>query len=151
MYRHPPIPTLSYTLFPSPPLCRSAHPVALPQPARGAVDFDKVVFHYPSRPVRSALQGLSFAVEPGEKVAIVGPSGAGKTTIFQLLLRFYDPQGGTIRLDGVATRDADPAALRARIGLEPQEPVGFSANAWENIRYGHPTASDAEARAAAEA
>jgi ATP-binding cassette subfamily B protein len=135
----------------TPDIIAPAAPVALPQPARGAVAFEDVVFHYPSRPERSALQGLSFAVAPGEKIAIVGPSGAGKTTLFQLLLRFYDPQGGVIRFDGVALPEADPAALRARIGLVPQEPVVFSTSAWENIRYGRPAADDAEVRAAAEA
>jgi ATP-binding cassette subfamily B protein len=135
----------------APQIAAPASPVALPEPPRGAVAFESVVFHYPSRPERSALQGLSFSVAPGEKVAIVGPSGAGKTTIFQLLLRFYDPQGGTVRFDGVALPDADPAPLRARIGLVPQEPVVFSANAWENIRYGRPEASDADVRAAAAA
>ncbi|GAB4376915.1 MAG: hydrophobic compound transporter HcuC [Kiloniellaceae bacterium] len=134
-----------------PDITAPAEPVALPSPPRGAVAFEAVVFHYPSRPDHSALQGLSFAVAPGEKVAIVGPSGAGKTTIFQLLLRFYDPQGGALRFDGVKLTDADPADLRARIGLVPQEPVVFSANAWENIRYGRPDASDEEVRAAAEA
>jgi ATP-binding cassette subfamily B protein len=134
-----------------PDITAPAEPVALPRPARGAVAFEDVVFHYPSRPDASALQGLSFAVAPGEKVAIVGPSGAGKTTIFQLLLRFYDPQGGVIRLDGVALPDADPAAVRARVGLVPQEPVVFSANARENIRYGRPEASDEEVRQAAAA
>ncbi len=135
----------------APDITAPPQPVALPQPPRGAVAFEEVVFHYPSRPDSSALQGLSFAVAPGEKVAIVGPSGAGKTTIFQLLLRFYDPQRGTIRFDGVALPDVDPAELRARIGLVPQEPVVFSANAWDNIRYGRPEASDAEVREAAAA
>ena len=135
----------------APDITAPAEPVALASPPRGAVAFEDVVFHYPSRPEHSALQGLSFAVAPGERVAIVGPSGAGKTTIFQLLLRFYDPQGGAVRFDGVALPQADPAELRARIGLVPQEPVVFSANAWENIRYGRPGASDAEVRAAAEA
>ncbi|HEY0522235.1 MAG TPA: ATP-binding cassette domain-containing protein, partial [Stellaceae bacterium] len=105
----------------------------------------------PAQPDRSALTGFSLRVVPGETVALVGPSGAGKTTVFQLLLRFYDPQSGCVRLDGVDLREADPREARRRIGLVPQEPVVFGADAWENIRYGRPEASDAEVRAAAEA
>jgi len=108
-------------------------------------------FHYPSRPDDAALEGFTLDVRPGETVALVGPSGAGKTTVFQLLLRFYDPQAGSIRLDGVDVRDADPVEVRRRLGLVAQDPVIFSANAWENIRYGRPDATDAEVRAAAEA
>jgi ATP-binding cassette subfamily B protein len=134
-----------------PEVVAPAAPLPLPEPARGAVRFEQVVFRYPTRPERSALDGFTLAVRPGEKLAIVGPSGAGKTTVFQLLLRFYDPQGGRITLDGVDLRQAVPAELRARIGLVPQEPVIFAADAWENIRYGRPEADDAEVRAAAEA
>jgi ATP-binding cassette subfamily B protein len=126
-------------------------PVALPSPARGAVGFERVRFHYPSRPERAALDGFDLSVEPGERVAIVGPSGAGKTTVFQLLLRFYDPQGGSVTIDGVDLRQAAPAAVRARIGLVPQEPVVFAGGALDNIRYGRPEASEAEVRAAADA
>ncbi|HZF36379.1 MAG TPA: ABC transporter transmembrane domain-containing protein, partial [Candidatus Angelobacter sp.] len=131
----------------------AAPPVAtpLPEPARGAVRFESVQFHYPSRPERSALDRFDLAVAPGERVAIVGPSGAGKTTVFQLLLRFYDPQGGAVSIDGVDLRAAAPEAVRARIGLVAQEPVVFSGDAWDNIRYGRPDASDSEVRAAADA
>ena len=128
-----------------------ATPVPLPVPPRGHIAFENVRFHYPSRPDRAALEGLTLEVRPGERVALVGPSGAGKTTVFQLLLRFYDPDGGVVRLDGVPLTQVDPQDARRRIGLVPQEPVIFSADAWENIRYGRPDASDAEVRAAAEA
>ena len=135
----------------TPEIAAPARPAPLPSPARGAVAFERVTFRYPSRPDHSALDRFSLAVRPGEKVALVGPSGAGKTTVFQLLLRFYDPQEGVVRLDGVELRRADPAAVRARIGLVPQDPVIFAADAGENIRYGRPEASEDEVRAAAEA
>jgi ATP-binding cassette, subfamily B, bacterial len=134
-----------------PAIAAPANPVPLPTPARGAVDFENVTFRYPARPDRAALHGVSFAVEAGETVALVGPSGAGKTTVFQLLLRFYDPDSGTIRLDGVDIACADPAAVRARIGLVPQEPVIFGADIATNIRYGRPEASDEDVRRAAAA
>ncbi|BAI72960.1 ATP-binding cassette subfamily B [Azospirillum sp. B510] len=128
-----------------------AVPKPLPRPAAGALSFDGVRFHYPSRPDWAALEDFSLEVKPGERVALVGPSGAGKSTVFQLLLRYYDPQAGWVRLDGVDVREADPVEVRRRLGLVAQDPVVFSANAWENIRYGRPEASDAEVRAAAEA
>ena len=128
-----------------------ARPRALPVPAAGRVSFEGVVFHYPARPDRASLEGFDLAVEPGETVALVGPSGAGKTTVFSLLLRFYDPTAGAVRLDGVDLREADPAEVRARLGLVPQEPVVFGADAWTNIRFGRPDATDAEVRAAARA
>lgn len=126
-------------------------PTPLPQPARGAVSFERVVFHYPARPDWAALDGFSLEVAPGETVALVGPSGAGKTTVMQLLLRFYDPQAGVVRFDGLDLRTLDPQDARRAIGLVPQEPVVFAADAWENIRYGRPEASDAEVLAAARA
>lgn len=129
----------------------SDSPRPLPSPVKGAVVFDKVGFHYPARPDWAALDGFSLSVAPGEKVALVGPSGAGKTTVMQLLLRFYDPAVGSLRFDGVDLRDLDPQQLRAAIGLVPQEPVVFAADAWENIRYGRPGASDREVLEAARA
>ena len=135
----------------APGITAPASPVALPTPSEGVVAFDDVTFRYPARPELSALDNFSLRVAAGETVALVGPSGAGKTTVFQLLLRFYDPGAGTITLDGVDLRDADPAEVRARLALVPQEPVVFAADAAENIRYGRPGASDEELRAAADA
>jgi ATP-binding cassette subfamily B protein len=134
-----------------PDIAAPSAPEPLPVPARGAVRFEGVEFRYPSRPERAALTGFDLDVRSGEKLAIVGPSGAGKTTVFQMLLRFYDPEAGRIAFDGIDLRSADPASLRSRIGLVPQEPVIFSGSAWENIRYGKPEAGDAEVRRAAAA
>ena len=134
-----------------PAIAAPANPVQMPQKHLGHVSFENVTFHYPARPDRSALTGFSLQVKPGETVALVGPSGAGKTTVFQLLLRFYDPANGVIKVDDVDIRTADPIAVRERIGLVAQDPVIFAANAWENIRYGRPDASDEDVRAAADA
>ena len=128
-----------------------AHPIALPVPARGTVAFDGVTFTYPSRPDTPALAGLSLAVEAGERVALVGPSGAGKTTVFALLLRFYDPQTGSVRIDGVDLKAADPRDARRRLAVVPQDPVIFAASVLENVRYGRPDATEAEVRAACDA
>ena len=127
------------------------HAVAMPTPAIGTVRFDNVTFRYPSRPDSTALDGLTLSVAPGENVALVGPSGAGKTTVFQLLLRFYDPQSGLVRIDGVDLRAADPRDLRARLAVVPQDPVIFATSVLENVRYGRPDATEAEVRAACEA
>jgi ATP-binding cassette, subfamily B, bacterial len=133
-----------------PVIVRPAQPKPLPSPPRGEVLFEGVRFAYPTRVDVAALNGVSFRVRPGEKVAIVGPSGAGKSTIFHLLLRFYDPIAGRIAFDGVRLADLDPADLRARIALVPQDSVMFAASVRDNIRFGRPDASDAEVMRAAE-
>jgi len=126
-------------------------PVPLPEPAKGALQFDTVTFRYPTRPEDKALHDLSLSISPGETVAVVGPSGAGKSTLFQLALRFYDPQEGRVLLDGIDLRDADPAAVRRRIAVVPQETIIFAASARDNIRYGRWDASDEEIVEAARA
>jgi len=119
-----------------------AEPAQLPEPARGELVFEHVTFHYPTRRETSALNDFSLAVRPRERLAVVGPSGAGKTTIFQLAERFYDPQNGRVLLDGVDLRDADPADIRQRISMVPQETIMFAASARDNLRYGNWHASE---------
>ncbi len=133
-----------------PAIVEAANPQLLPAPLRGGVHFENVSFRYPTRQETLALDGFDLDVAPGETVAIVGPSGAGKTTVFNLLLRFYDPEAGTIRMDGVDIRALRFADLRSALAIVPQEPVLFTASVAENIRYGRPDATDAEVRAAAE-
>ena len=142
---------LSELLSERPGIAAPANPVALPQPPLGSVAFENVTFRYPTRLEVSALHDFSLSIAPGETVAVVGPSGAGKSTLFQLIQRFYDPEGGTIRVDGVALPDADPADVRGRIAMVPQETVIFAASARDNLRYGRWDASDDMLWAAAEA
>ncbi len=134
---------LSELLHMKPDIAPPARPQDLPQPPRGSLAFQQVTFRYPTRLETAALKDFSLVVEPGETVAIVGPSGAGKSTIFQLAERFYDPQAGTVRLDGVPLTSADPADIRRRIAYVPQEGVLFAASARDNLRYGNWMADDA--------
>jgi ATP-binding cassette subfamily B protein len=133
---------LNELLNAKPDIAPPERPLALPEPARGSLSFDHVTFRYPTRPEVSAIADFSLTVEPGETVAIVGPSGAGKSTIFQLAERFYDPQLGSIRIDGVPLTSADPAAIRRRMALVPQEGTLFAASARDNLRYGEWDASE---------
>ena len=128
-----------------------AEPRALPEPVRGEIVFDGVTFSYPSRPGVRALDAIDLVIRPGETVALVGPSGAGKTTIVQMIQRFYDPDGGTVRLDGLALTGLSRDAFRKHMALVPQDPVIFAATARDNIRFGRPDATDAEIEAAARA
>ncbi len=125
--------------------------VAVPNPVKGEIEFSDVTFRYPARPETLALDSLSLTVKPGETVAFVGPSGAGKTTVIQMIQRFYDPDQGQITLDGIALTDMRRDSFRRAIAMVPQDPVIFAASARENIRFGRPDASDAEVEQAASA
>ncbi len=142
---------LNELLVERPDITAPARPERLPTPPRGSLSFRNVTFRYPTRPDTPALIDFSLEIEPGETVAIVGPSGAGKSTIFQLAERFYDPQAGTIRVDGVPLTALDPADLRDRFAFVPQDGVLFSANARDNLRFGRWEASDEEIWQAARA
>jgi ATP-binding cassette subfamily B protein len=138
-------------LHAQPAIAEAAAPQPLPLPGQAAIRFEHVSFRYPARLEIAALDDITLDIAPGESVALVGPSGAGKTTLFQLLLRFYDVTQGCIRLNGQDIRQLTLHELRDKIAIVPQDPVIFSANALENIRYGRPAASDAEVLSAAKA
>ncbi|WP_313920325.1 ABC transporter transmembrane domain-containing protein [Tahibacter sp.] len=142
---------ISELLAESPTIVAPANPASLPVPLRGEVRLENVSFRYPQRPDPAALADFSLCIRPGETVAVVGPSGAGKSTLFSLLLRFHDPEAGRITIDGIDIRTLDPAALRAVIGLVPQQPTLFAASARTNIRYGRLDASEAQLDAAVHA
>ncbi len=142
---------LSELLNAEPDIHPPANPAIFPSPSQGRLAFEHVSFRYPTRPEFLALDDVTLTVEPGEMIAVVGPSGAGKSTILQLAQRFYDPESGVIRLDGVALTEADPADIRARLAVVPQETVIFAASARDNLRYGRWDASDEEIWAAADA
>ncbi len=135
---------LNQLLTAEPEIKAPANPATLPLPAEGRLKFENVTFHYPTRKDTSALEGFSLEVRPNERLAVVGPSGAGKTTLFQLAQRFYDPEAGRVLLDGVNLQDADPADVRQRIAMVPQEVVIFAASARDNLRYGNWDATEEE-------
>lgn len=142
---------LTELLDEKPSITAPAHPASLPVPGRGALEFADVHFAYPSRPGYRSLNGLSFAIRPGETVAVVGPSGAGKSTILSLVLRYYDPTSGTVSLDGVDLRSADPQEVRSRIAVVPQDVTIFASTVADNIAFGMPGASRERVIAAARA
>jgi ATP-binding cassette subfamily B protein len=131
-----------------PAIAAAVPAITLPPRVSGAIRFDDVAFAYPARPEITALGPVSFAIQPGERVALVGPSGAGKSTIFALILRFYDPSSGRILLDGADLRHCDPLSLRHAVALVPQDPVIFATSVTENVRFGRPGASLAAVREA---
>lgn len=133
---------LSELLEAKPDIRAPEKPAKLPEPARGELAFEQVTFHYPTRRETSALEDFTLVVRPRERLAVVGPSGAGKTTIFQLAERFYDPGAGRVLFDGIDLKDVDPADLRERIAMVPQETVIFAASARDNLRYGNWNATD---------
>jgi ATP-binding cassette subfamily B protein len=142
---------LAELLSAEPEIAPPAKPIQMPEPPRGQISFDNVTFAYPTRTETAALKNFSLKVLPGETVAVVGPSGAGKSTLFQLAQRFYDPQNGSVRIDGVALPSADPADIRQRMALVPQDTVLFAASARDNLRYGEWDATDEQVWEAARA
>lgn len=133
-----------------PGIVAPSQPLALSERSARTIELDEVSFAYPTRPGQRALENFTLRVAPGERIALVGPSGAGKSTLLALLLRFYDPQQGSVRIDGVDVRDMDPRALRRQIAVVPQDPVVFATSVLENVRYGRPDATREEALAACE-
>jgi ATP-binding cassette subfamily B protein len=125
--------------------------VSLASNSDALIEFNDMSYAYPSRPNTYALEKLNLAVKAGESIALVGPSGAGKSTLFDLLLRFRDPQSGNIKISGKPLTEWDLQELRSQFALVPQQPVLFSANVWDNLKYGRPDATEAEVVAAVKA